>query len=148
MTGHLGIRLLGLAGVLSTIVSLVHFVTIFAGAPAYRYLGAGERMARMAERGSLVPAAITLGLTALFATWAAYAFSGATLIRALPFLKVVLVSIGSIYTLRGLALVPQIVVFLSSADAPFPPRHLFFSAVSLLTGVLYLWGAVRTWRQG
>ncbi len=85
-------------------MALLHFVIIFVGAPAYRYFGAGERMAVRDERGDPLPAVITAGLTLVFAIWAGYAFSGAGLIRRLPFLRAVLSSVGIVYTLRGLVL--------------------------------------------
>jgi hypothetical protein len=139
-------RILALGGLLSASVALLHFAVIFVGAPAYRYLGAGERMAIMDERGDRRPAAMTAALTVVFAVWAAYAFSGAGLIQPLPFLRAGLVGIGAIYALRGLVLFPQLVMTLSGGSGA-PPRHLFFSAVSLVIGMAYLVGVARIWRR-
>ena len=51
-------------GILSALASLLH-IAVIAGGPAwYRFFGAGEGMARMAERGSPVPTLITLGIAA------------------------------------------------------------------------------------
>jgi hypothetical protein len=127
--------------VLSACVALVHAATIFVGAPAYRYLGAGERMARLAERGEPGPPIITAALTLTFAAWAAYAFSGAGILRPLPFLRPVLVLIGAVYTLRGVVLAPQLVWFLAGPP-PIAGRHLVFSAISLVIGLLYLAGTL------
>ena len=134
---------LGLAGLSSSGVAVLHLVIAFAGAPAYRYFGAGERMARLQERGSLWPAFVTVLLTLMVAFWAAYAFSGARLIARLPALKQGLVLIGAIYALRGLALIPQAVLLVSGASPSLRPRHLLFSLVSLLIGLLYLLGVRR-----
>ena len=122
-------------------MAAVHAATIFVGAPAYRYLGAGERMARLAERGAPGPPVITLVLTLMFAAWAAYAFSAAGLLRPLPFLRPLLIVIGVIYTLRGVVLVPQVVWFFAG-PRPIAGRHLVFSAISLVIGLLYLAGAL------
>ena len=84
---RLAMSALKLAGVSSAGVALLHVLILFVGGPAYRYFGAGERMARLAERGYPTPALITAGLTALFIVWAAYAFSGAGLLRPLPLLR-------------------------------------------------------------
>ncbi len=138
--------LLAVGGALSSAVALLHFVIIFVGAPAYRYFGAGERMARQAERGAIFPAVITLALTLIFALWAAYAFSGAGFIPRLPLLRTALVTIGFVYTLRGLALIPQ-VWFLVQSGGDILPRHLFFSAVFLLIGLAYLLGTQQVWRH-
>ena len=146
MTAPPDARLLVVGGFLSSAVAALHFATVFIGAPAYRYLGAGERMAIRDQRGDLGPAAMTLGLTLIFSIWAAYAFSGARLIGRLPLLQTGLVTIGSIYALRGLVLIPQAILLLNGA-MPIAPRHLFFSLVSLLTGLAYLGGARQTWQD-
>jgi len=119
----------------------------FLGAPAYRYFGAGERMARVAEQGSWRPPAVTLGLTVIFAIWAAYAFSGAGVFRPLPWLRAGLIGIGTVYTLRGLVLGPQLVRFLSGYRDAVPLRHLVFSAAALLIGLMYLNGVKNAWAQ-
>jgi hypothetical protein len=68
------VSLLNCAGVSSACVAALHVVIIFVGAPAYRYFGAGEPMARLSEQGSTTPALVTAGLTVVFGVWAAYAF--------------------------------------------------------------------------
>ena len=102
-------------------------------------------MARMDERGSWAPALITLGLTTVFARWSAYACSGAGVVRRLPLLRTALILIGSVYTLRGLVLGPQLVWFFSGYRALVPPRQLVFSGVSLVIGVSYLIGVRASW---
>lgn len=134
---------LKLAGVLSAVVALLHLVIIVAGGPAYRYFGAGEKMARLAEQGSATPTLITSGLTLVFGVWAAYAFSGAGLLRRLPLLRTGLITIGLIYTLRGLLLGPQMMWSFSGHSAAVPPRQLGFSAVALFIGLAYLVGTQR-----
>ena len=140
-------RALTLAGVLSALVALLHFAVLFIGAPAYRYLGAGERMAAMAERGSLMPGAITLVLTAMFTVWAAYAFSGAELIPRLALLRTGLIGIGLIYAVRGLAVVPQAFLILRTSASVIPARHVAFSLVSLAIGLCYLIGTWQSWAR-
>ena len=137
--------LLKVAGTLSACVALLHAFIIFRGGPAYRYFGAGERMARLAEGGSPGPTLVTAGLTVLFAVWAAYAFAGAGVIRRLPCLRAALLAIGVVYTLRGLVVVPQLVWRLSGHAGAAATRHLVFSAAALLTGMAYLAGTRRAW---
>ena len=136
---------LKIAGVLSSCIALLHVAIIFVGGPAYRYFGAGEEMARLSERGSQIPALITTGLTIVFVVWAAYAFSGAGVMRRLPLLKTGLIVIGVIYTLRGLLLGPQAVWFFSLYRAAVPARQLLFSAAALVTGLVYLEGTRQAW---
>ena len=75
--------------------------------------------------------------------WSWYAFAGAGLARRPPLLRLGLWVIGTIYTARGLALVPEVLaLWRGGASAP-PPRYAVFSLVSLATGLAYLVG---TWR--
>jgi hypothetical protein len=116
------------------------------GGNAYRYFGAGERMARMAERGAPEPVIITTVIVLLFSAWAAYAFAGAGVLAPLPWLRAALPIIGLVYTARGLVLIPQIFLWLSAGSAGVPLRHLAFSAVSLFVGAIHVAGTRLAWR--
>ena len=132
-------RALMVGACLSFGVALLHLAIIFAGPGAYTYFGAPE-LAPLEAAGSAVPDAVTAGLVAVFAVFGGYALSGAGLVRRLPLLVVALLAIGVVYTLRGLALFPELVQ-LARGTASFPPRHAVFSLVSLLAGAAYLAGA-------
>lgn len=137
-------RILLLAGWLSAAVAALHVVIIFLGAPAYRYFGAGEEMARQAEAGSFVPAAMTLFIAVVFAVFSLYAFAGAGRLRRLPLLRTGLAVIAAIYTLRGLGLFFELAGYVQGSEAVMP-RHLAFSVVSLTIGILYLLGTALLW---
>lgn len=139
-----GKRSLTIAGWLSAAIAVLHVIIVFLGAPAYRYFGAGEELARQAEAGSPLPAALTLFIAVGFAVFSLYALSGAGSIRRLPLLRTGLVAIGLIYTLRGLSLIPELLQ-LSRQSEWVMPRHLVFSLVSLTIGIAYLWGTLRAW---
>ncbi|MFY8299617.1 hypothetical protein AAEU28_12690 [Pseudoalteromonas sp. SS15] len=91
------------AGSLSALAAVMHLGCIYFGAPWYRFFGAGEQMAQLAEQGSSKPALITSGIVFMLAIWSAYAFSAAGLITKLPLLKTALILITLIYTARGVA---------------------------------------------
>jgi hypothetical protein len=141
-----GNQWLKLGGILSFVVALLHLVIIFVGAPAYRYFGAGEDMATAAESGSAFPAMMTLVLVAVFTIWGLYAFSGAGVIRRLPLLRIALLLIGAIYTLRGVAVFQQIFQIVTSS-VQVAPREVVFSLVSLVIGLAYLVGTVINWKS-
>ena len=65
------------AGLLSALAAILHLGCIYFGASWYRFFGAGEQMALMAERGSMQPAIITSGIVTVLGVWALYAFSAA-----------------------------------------------------------------------
>jgi len=95
--------LLMVGAVLSAIAAFLHIAIVVFGAPWYRFFGAGEKMATLAEQGSWVPALITLAIASLLFISSAYALSGAGFLRTQPLLKPALVVITSVYLLRGIA---------------------------------------------
>lgn len=60
-----GRRWLILGGILSALAAVLHVAVIVSGPPWYRFFGAGEAMARAAERGSFTPALVTLAIAAM-----------------------------------------------------------------------------------
>lgn len=127
-----------IGGLLSLAASLLHIGVILGGPDWYRFFGAGEAMATMAEQGSMTPALLTLGIAAVLAIWAAYAFSGAGLLPRLPLLRTGLVTISAIYLLRGLVLIPALVI--NGSD--IMPFVLWSSLIVLVYGLAY---AIGTW---
>jgi magnesium-transporting ATPase (P-type) len=140
-----GNQWLRIGGILSFAVALLHLVIIFVGAPAYRYFGAGEDMARAAESGAVFPALLTFVLVVIFVLWGLYALSGAGVIRRLPLLRMALIVIGVIYALRGVAVFQQIFQMVTSS-AQVEARQIVFSSVSLAIGLAYLIGTMKNWR--
>jgi len=128
-------------GVLSAAAALLHLAIIAGGPDWYRFFGAGERMARMAERGLLEPALIAAGIAAILAIWAAYAFAGAGLIPRLPLMRAALAAITAVYLLRGLILAPLLVFRPAIVDA----FTLWSSLIVLGYGVAYAIGTWRAW---
>ena len=104
-------------GVLSAGASILHVAIIVGGPDWYRFFGAGERMARMAEQGRLEPALTALAIAGLLAVWAAYAFAGAGLLPRLPFMRISLVGISVIYLARGLVIFPMLAIMPESINA-------------------------------
>ncbi|WP_197417085.1 MULTISPECIES: hypothetical protein [unclassified Sphingomonas] len=134
--------LLRIGGWLSVVAALLHIGCIFGGPEWYRFFGAGEAMARMAERGHWYPPTITTGITIILAIWAAYAFSGAGMIARLPLLRTGLVVISAIYLLRGLLIIPILI---------HPPARTAFniwsSVIVLGYGLVYALGTWRAWAR-
>ncbi len=130
-----------LGGWLSVAASLLHIGCIIGGPAWYRFFGAGEQMATMAEQGSMTPALLTAGIAAILAVWAAYAFSGAGLLPRLPLLRTGLVTISAIYLLRGLALIPALAVNGAGVD----PFVLWSSLIVLAYGLAYAIGTWTAW---
>lgn len=132
-----------LGAILSSAAAFLHLGCIYFGAPWYRFFGAGEEMAQMAEAGSLVPGFITAGIALILGIWALYALSAAGAIRRLPLLRTALCIITGIYLLRGLAVFPI---------ALLQPQHAtafawWSSAICLGFGAIHLVGLWQRWRS-
>lgn len=136
-----GTRWLIVGGWLSVAAALLHVACIFGGPEWYRFFGAGEGMARAAERGEWQPAILTLGIATVLAVWAAYAFSGAGLLPRLPLLRTGLVVISAIYLLRGLILIPLHMWRPHLTDS----FAVWSSLIVLLYGIAYAVGTWRAW---
>lgn len=143
-------RLLLAAGSLTAGAALLHVAIIPGGPDWYRFFGAGEGMARMAARGFLYPTVLTACIAAVLGLWALYAFSGAGVIRRLPFLPLVLTLIAGAFLLRGILGVP-VVLFVDHPYAHELAGRMTFmvvsSAVCIFLGVCYAAGAVRLRRR-
>lgn len=92
-----------IGAVFSVVAALLHFVCIVVGAPAFRLLGAGEQLARMAERGHWYPGLVAFAIGAALAVCAVYALSGAGVLPRLPLLRTVLVLFSAALILRAVA---------------------------------------------
>ncbi|MDO6762245.1 hypothetical protein [Agarivorans sp. 1_MG-2023] len=129
------------AGTLSAIAALMHVGCIVFGASWYRFFGAGEKMALLAEQKSIKPALITSAIVAILSVWALYAFSAATLSFALPYPRIVLVLITLVYLVRGLAGL----LLIKKPMGNTPKFWLWSSVICLLIGLIHLVGLSQQW---
>ncbi len=130
-----------IGGLLSVAASLLHMACIIGGPDWYRFFGAGEGVAQAAERGEPLPHIMAGGIAAILAIWAAYAFSGAGLLPRLPLLRTGLVVISAIYLLRGLVLIPALII----TGGEVMPFVLWSSLIVLGYGVAYAIGTSTAW---
>lgn len=136
-------KFLLLGGILSSVAALLHIAIIIGGPNWYRFFGAGEELATMAENGSWYPAILTFGIAVVLFIWALYAFSGAGLLRRFPFLKVILATISAIYLIRGLAFIPAYIVNPEIVD-----QFLIWSSlICLVYGITYSVGTQQIWEK-
>ena len=136
--------LLIFGAMLSGAAALLHVGCIVFGASWYRFFGAGEGMARLAEAGSWRPTFITSGIALVLVVWSLYALSGAGVIPKLPVLRLALCVITGIYLLRGVA------GFGLAVFAPGRNGLAFWywsSAICLAIGAVHLVGTWRAWPQ-
>jgi hypothetical protein len=132
------------AGWMSVVASVLHLACIAGGPDWYRFFGAGEQMARAAARGSPVPALLTLGIAAILAAWAIFAFGAAGIGWKPPLTRTALVAIAAVLLGRAaMAFVPSV----------WPPENqsLAFiattSAICFVMGLCFAIGTALAWRQ-
>ena len=129
------------AAICSGVAALLHLGCIIFGGEWYRFFGAGEQMANMAEAGHIYPTIVTSVIVTLLTIWSLYALSGAGVILRLPFLRFALCIIAAIYLLRGIAFIPLMPMF--------PGNSLTFWLVSSTTcfvfGLFYALGIRQSW---
>ena len=134
-------RFLVAGAALGVLAALLHLGCIVFGAPWYRFLGAGERMAQLDLAGHWYPTAAILAIAAMLLAWSAYALSGAGVIRRLPLTRLALCAITGIYLLRGVAFVPFMAYFPGNSTTFW----FWSSAICLVFGLIHLVGLRQVW---
>lgn len=129
------------SGWMSVTASLLHVACIIGGLDWYRFLGAGEEMARAAERGLWMPAILTMIIASILAGWAIYAFSAAGKIIRIPLARTALVLISGVLLLRA------VMVFIPSLWAPEQSMafRIWSSAIVFVLGIAFTLGTWRAW---
>lgn len=133
---------LAVAGLLSFVAALAHLAAIAGGPAWYRAMGAGEPIARAAERGSAMPALMTMGIALIMICWAAYAASGAGIIGRLPLLRTVLIAITAVYLARGMVLFWPGILRRPDLSSTF---LVWSSSIVLAIGAIHAVGLWRVW---
>jgi hypothetical protein len=129
------------AGSLSALAAFIHLGCIYFGAPWYRFFGAGEQMALMAEQGLIKPTVITFFIAVVLSIWSLYAFSAAGIMARLPLIRLALCVIATIYCVRGLAGF----YFVFNPLGRSPEFWIWSSVICLCIGALHLLGLQQQW---
>ena len=106
------------------------------------YFGAPPQVLRLYDTARWQWYALLAVMVGIFVIWGMYGLSGSGRIRRLPLLRPALIAIGGIYTLRGLALFPEIVSRLGLLSMAVPPQEIASSLASLTIGVCYVVGVI------
>jgi putative oxidoreductase len=141
---HTGNWWLLFGGLVTGVAALLHVGIILGGPEWYRFFGAGERMARLAARGSVYATVVTAGIAAVLAVWTLYALSGAGLVRRLPFLRVALGVIAAVYLARGILALPAVLLLEHPYAIELRGKMTFMlvtSAICIVLGLCYAAGA-------
>lgn len=135
-------------GLLALGAALMHLAIIVGGVDWYRFFGAGEQMAQMAESGSAYPAMVTGTIALILASWGCYGLSGAGVMPRLPFLRAALVVITTVFLARALFGIPAVLYFDSPYFQELGHSMTFMvvsSSICLVYGLCYLVGTCKAW---
>jgi hypothetical protein len=125
------------AGILSFSAALFQLVISFSSDWSL-YFGAPDELVNN------FPLLLFSGVIAslIFILFGLYAFSGAGDLPAFPWLRTMLLSIASLFTLRGLLLIFQLLIIsgITNSELEVPAQLFFTSAASLITGIVYFYG--------
>lgn len=135
------VQALILGASLSAAAAVAHLACIAIGSRAYRFMGAGERIARASEAGRRGPTLVTLAIAGMLLLWAAYALSGAGVIGRLPLTRIALSLVCCIYLARAVAF-PLL-------KPAFPENSETFwwvsSGICGVMGLLHAYGTLSLW---
>lgn len=138
---HVAKTALLVAAALTAAASLAHFACIPLGAPAFRFLGASERFARLAARGHWLPPLTAFVIGLFLGLCAAYALCGAGAIGPLPLSRWVLPCMAAVFLLRA-GLFPWL-------RPMFPDNSPTFwwitSSICMVIGLAYVVGLLVMW---
>lgn len=130
-----------LAATGSGIAALLHVGCIIFGANWYRFFGAGEKMARLAETGSPVPTRITSVIVVVLLLWTYAALAGMGIVPKPPLLRYILIVIALIYLMRAF--------FVGLLMKAMPDNSMRFwmwsSLICLALAAFYLIGTKQAW---
>jgi putative oxidoreductase len=131
-----------IAGISSILISIFQAIISFS-VEWSRYFDAPEQL--LSNSILLYTSGIIVAV--IFAIFGLYGISGAGYIRQFPYLRTGLILIGSLYTIRGLAVILillQQAGLIQSTDT-IPPAEPGSSLVSLFVGLMFLVGTLGLW---
>ena len=133
--------ILMIAAFLDVVAAIAHLACLAIGGSAFRFLGAGERLASEFEAGKSRPILITLMIALILSIWAIFALSGAGLIATLPLTKWVLLAISVVLIVRAFTF-PLLKPY-------FPENSMKFWFISsgfcFVMGTAHLVGVITRW---
>jgi len=142
----MNVDLLIIAGSFSFLAAALHIGIVIVGPSWYRFFGAGDSMALMAEKKLFKPTVITLGIASILIIWGAYAWSGAGVLTSMPYIKLALSAITAIYLIRGLGgLVAPFITDNPKIKKNSIAFWVWSSAICLVIGVVHLMGIIEIW---
>ncbi|MFW1972824.1 hypothetical protein [Acinetobacter bereziniae] len=132
-----------IAALFDAAAAIAHLACLAIGGSAFRFLGAGERLAGEFEAGEIQPILVTILIALILFSWSIFALSGAGVVALLPFTKWILMAISIVLIIRALGF--------SLLKPYFPENSMKFwlisSGICFVMGIAHLYGVMSLWNQ-
>ena len=133
-------KLLLVSAILTLTIGLLHLIIPIIGYQGFIWIDA-EELAKLYKNSKLIPSLITTMIGSTLIIFSLYGFSGAKIIKKLPYLKNTLLTISLLFILRGSFIFLFLILYLT--NSPFTKiNQIYFSSLSLLIGIGYLLGYI------
>ena len=133
-------KLLLVSAILTLTIGLLHLIIPIIGYQGFIWIDA-EELAKLYKNSKLIPSLITTMIGSTLIIFSLYGFSGAKIIKKLPYLKNTLLTISLLFILRGSFILLFLILYLT--NSPFTKiNQIYFSSLSLLIGIGYLLGYI------
>lgn len=136
-------KLLISAGIITSASAVWHLLCIFGGPSWFAFARAPQQIIDSAAQGTLLAPIGTMIVASLMFACTIFAFSAVGLIRKVPLLKLALITIAVLCTLRGLIAIPTFVAF-SGLDI----CQIVASSIWFYVGICFIAGSIEQYRLG
>ena len=133
--------MLKIGGILNIIIAIAHIVGLFWAKQFFENTDAKEGMIALHQIHYTLPYTLTIIVSIVFFVFGLYGLSAAEKIRKLPFLKLGIFTIATIYIFRGIG---EQTYNLIQGTTSTPET--IQSIVALIIGLLFLFGGLKKWK--
>ena len=136
-------KLLISAGIITSASAVWHLLCIFGGPSWFAFARAPQQIIDSAAQGTLLAPIGTMIVASLMFACTIFAFSAVGLIRKVPLLKLALITIAVLCTLRGLIAIPTFV-----ASSGLDIWQIVASSIWFYVGICFIAGSIEQYRLG
>lgn len=133
--------MLRVGGIINIIIAVAHIIGLFWAEQFFEKTGAAKGMKELAQIHSSFPYLLTAFVVILFFAFGLYGLSASDKFRKLPYLKFGIYTIAFIYLFRGIG--EQSYNIIRGTTTTLETIQ---SIVSLIIGLLFLFGGLRKWK--
>lgn len=132
--------MLKLGGIINIGIAIAHLIGLFWAEKMFYVTGIGNKMKQLKEIHISIPYLLTIFVSIIFFIFGLYGLSAAGKYKKLPFLKIGIFTIATIYILRGIGELSFYFIQNISRNS-----ETIQSIIALCIGLLFLFGGLKKW---